>query len=401
MRVRLMPFLTLLVCASPGINTAFAQATCTVDGSPAYCIDPEVGPYTYQVSDGFTSARAATEAEAIDGYKAAFKQSHQNANIPVCTLTMVDNLPPWQPTRSGTGWTKQGDYGAALGGVGQYWDLYWKFGTEYQAQRIPLVRTATYTRYDDPTPCQQTDGPKGVYVYRQREVSCPAWPFWPAGNEYCFRGLSSHDPVKNRGLQCPMTPNPVNVATGNKFRAESDYTGSGAMPLQFVRYYNSKMSNTSTSYRSGFGPNWRSTYERAIRFSDGANFPTAFANRPDGRVLYFRFSNGQFTADADIADRLERLTDASGNAIGWRYAVAATEEVETYDSVGRLTAITTRSGLAQSLAYDSNGRLSTISDSFGRTLQLAYDANNRVRTLPIQAAKSIHTPTTAMGMSIP
>ena len=92
--MRLTTFLILLVCASAGLDTALAQANCTVDGNPAYCISPEVTPYWYQASDGYTSAGAATEADAISGYQAAFKQSYSNIKT-VCTLTMVDNLPPW------------------------------------------------------------------------------------------------------------------------------------------------------------------------------------------------------------------------------------------------------------------------------------------------------------------
>jgi uncharacterized protein RhaS with RHS repeats len=56
--------------------------------------------------------------------------------------------------------------------------------------------------------------------------------------------------------------------------------------------------------------------------------------------------------DADIADRLVKLTDAGGVLTGWRYIPAATEETETYDAAGRLVSVANRAGLAWSLAYD-------------------------------------------------
>jgi YD repeat-containing protein len=161
------------------------------------------------------------------------------------------------------------------------------------------------------------------------------------------------------------------------------------MPLRFVRYYNSHrwtgiyFPSTVGVFNlySNVGPNWTTSYDRVIRFSDSVLYPTVYAYRPDGRTLLFKLSNGQFVADADSADRVVRLTDGSGNPVGWHYTIASSEEVETYDDSGKLLSIANRAGALQTLSYDSAGRLATVSDSFGRTLTLAYDANGRLGSL--------------------
>ncbi|HKQ14712.1 MAG TPA: DUF6531 domain-containing protein [Steroidobacteraceae bacterium] len=205
--------------------------------------------------------------------------------------------------------------------------------------------------------------------------------------------------MKNLGCeQCAASGNsthtstalgdPTNASTGNKMQTESDYVGSGASPLQFVRYYNgllyrgySPPTSSSAGYWSRLGPSWRSTYERSIRFGESTVFPTAYLYRSDGAILFFKLSGGQFVPDEDIADRLVRLTDGSGNPSGWRYTAAANDDVETYDVSGKLTSITSRAGIVQSLAYDSQGRLQTVTDSFGRTLTFSYNANGQLATL--------------------
>jgi YD repeat-containing protein len=182
-----------------------------------------------------------------------------------------------------------------------------------------------------------------------------------------------------------MQGNPINGTTGNKFQAETDYEGAGSSPLKFVRYYNSAMvgsysPGSTIGLPSSLGPSWRSSYERAIRFSPSVSFPTLFAYRPDGRTLAFKFENGQFVADPDVADRVVRLFDASSTPIGWEYTVANTQEVETYDDAGRLLAIRRLGGITQTLQY-SGSKLSSVTDSFGHQLAFTYDSSGRLATM--------------------
>ena len=59
--------------------------------------------------------------------------------------------------------------------------------------------------------------------------------------------------------------------------------------------------------------------------------------RQDGRELDFRkpASGNVYTADADVADRLERLVDGAGNTTGWKLTVAADDSTELYNASGR------------------------------------------------------------------
>lgn len=149
------------------------------------------------------------------------------------------------------------------------------------------------------------------------------------------------------------TPNPINIATGIKFRAESDYIGGGDLPLQFMRYYN------SMSPRAGsMGANWRSYYDREIKFvttaTKGRKTTTvAEVLRPDGKVLKFTANNGAWTSDADVVDRLATV------AGGYSYTCGK-DQIEVYSSAGKLLSISTRDGVTQSLSYDTLGRLTSV-----------------------------------------
>ncbi len=194
---------------------------------------------------------------------------------------------------------------------------------------------------------------------------------------------------KNAGPTCGVG-NPVNPSYGNKYQEETDYASSGLSPLRFSRTYNSKGDVQPTA----LGLRWRSSYDRSLSEIVGTTAPGIWLSRPDGRGLYFTLkkngvpvplvpydSAAEWTSDADISDRLTRLVDGSGNTLGWSYHIAASEEVETYDSTGRLTNIVSRSGVALSLAYNPQGKLSVVTDTFGRQLTLAYDGSGYLQSM--------------------
>ncbi|MGO9444340.1 MAG: DUF6531 domain-containing protein, partial [Thiobacillaceae bacterium] len=61
------------------------------------------------------------------------------------------------------------------------------------------------------------------------------------------------------GKGCPVTADPVNTGTGNKFQIEVDFLGTSTSPLTFSRTYNS---NTGVVTTLGVG--WQHEYERFI-----------------------------------------------------------------------------------------------------------------------------------------
>lgn len=101
--------------------------------------------------------------------------------------------------------------------------------------------------------------------------------------------------------------------------------------------------------------------------------------RPDGKGFAWR----QAVADGDIIGRPEQIPG------GWRYT-NQNDEVETYDTAGKLTTISSPSGLKFILAYDTSGRLTSVTDSFGGSLTFGYDANGRVERMT-DPANAIYT----------
>lgn len=169
----------------------------------------------------------------------------------------------------------------------------------------------------------------------------------------------------------------INRATGNLYVAEADYSGVGNVPFAIVRHYNSGASGTSTFGTS----NWRGTYDRSI-VRDGNSLVVW---REDGKGISFTFNGSAWTADADVTDRLVEL-GTGGVTTGWTYTTSDDSQ-ESYDANGRLTSITDRSGLTQTLTY-SGTQLQSVSDAFGRTLNLTYDARGRVETLTDPAGRA-------------
>lgn len=193
---------------------------------------------------------------------------------------------------------------------------------------------------------------------------------------------------KNLGC-CTGTPsvlagNPINTAVGNKLQIETDYLGEGDFPLSFSRAYNSLYGPAI----GNLGAYWLSNYDRAV-FS-GSSSALATAYRPDGKTYAFTFSGNQGVPDADVTDRLVRLTDGAGALTGWRYTTSR-DEVELYDAPGKLQSITNRAGFTQTLFYsDANtpvtvapdaGLLIRVVDDKGRKLEFSYDSYGRIVSL--------------------
>lgn len=221
-------------------------------------------------------------------------------------------------------------------------------------------------------------------------------------SSYCPEGYTSGgiscvpngstNPLKNAGRPSSCSSaiaNPVNSGTGNKFQFETDYVGFGPFPLVFQRVYNSSTLPFSGASTGHLGWKWKSTYDRSVNLVDSnPAVQTATVYREDGNALYFTNIGGAWTPDSDHVGKLVRLTDAGGNPTGWKYS-SANDAQETYSVNGRLTALTDRTGLVQSIAYDANGRLFTVTDPFGRSLTYGYDSFGRLLTITISSGGTI------------
>lgn len=182
--------------------------------------------------------------------------------------------------------------------------------------------------------------------------------------------------------------NPIHVGIGDKYQIDKDYTGTGG--FDFIRYYHS----SQFSPKGGFGRSWRHTYDRKISMLTSNAYSFAYITRADGKQFSYQLTAGIWISEADINDALIRLTDASGSVTGWQLTDGETGQVETYDTAGKLIAITERSGLTQTLTYSDLSTPGTIApapdllirvtDAFGRSLNFTYvgdSRNSRISTL--------------------
>jgi len=74
----------------------------------------------------------------------------------------------------------------------------------------------------------------------------------------------------------------------------------------------------------------------------------------------------------------DRLVQIPGN--GWQL-ITVDDTIETYNTTGRLQAISNRNNRTQMLSYDANGRLTTVTGDTGHALNFTYDGSGRIKTL--------------------
>ena len=212
-----------------------------------------------------------------------------------------------------------------------------------------------------------------------------------------FLSLCYVDTPKAKGIPDAglCKANPCNVATGNKFQAEPIYrTATGSLQLQ-ISYNNQPGSSYFQS--SPFGMRWSSRYLTRVRDSGQG---IVGVDRPDGRELEFRapVSGNVYVTDADVTERLEKLTDASGAVQGWRLTTSAGDETFTYDIKGNLSRISSRALVDETMTYSTAdtpstiapgaGLLIAVSDVFGRNVSFTYDASRRIATMSDPAGGS-------------
>ncbi|MGH8700383.1 MAG: DUF6531 domain-containing protein, partial [Burkholderiales bacterium] len=196
--------------------------------------------------------------------------------------------------------------------------------------------------------------------------------------------------VRDKNVGPPQTcvANPINPANGNKYHRETLYRGSGPLPLALDLHYNS-LEQLTDPQGQPLAKKWRHSYQRGLSLLNaGVPNETALAWREDGRILYFDKVGAAYVPDAEVADRLERITDTNGRFAGWRLVTARNDETEIYDVNGRLVTISNRTGKTLALSYSDlttpvtvapqQHLLIRVDDAFGRSLSFRYDIAARV-----------------------
>jgi len=223
------------------------------------------------------------------------------------------------------------------------------------------------------------------------DCKCPVTkPFWvfdgydqssncvaacPSGMTQSGGICSPYASLKNYGPPCPtcgdpppppLVGNPINPGFGTKFQSEPVLPGSGPQAPRITLNFNSPLYDVVRPVPQGlFGAAWSSDWDRAIRVVGYLAAPydkvarQITMKRADGKEFDFNAPAAPLTSsgselwsgDADVNDKMERLTDATGATIGWRYTEGQREEVELFDDAGRVLSITNRQGLAQKFTY--------------------------------------------------
>jgi len=151
--------------------------------------------------------------------------------------------------------------------------------------------------------------------------------------------------------------NPVNPGVGNKYQMETDYEGSRSFPLKATRAYNS------------IGGSWQILPE----FTYVPGEVAGQLIRPDGKGLsYFPYGGVEWrTTSPEMTGRLSLAVDESGAVSGWRYTTLD-DQVELYDTAGRIASITQRSGISHSYTYTDS--VIKVTHSLGGSITYARNA---------------------------
>ena len=213
-----------------------------------------------------------------------------------------------------------------------------------------------------------------VYAGKWRKVACP--------RTYGTRTRSNGD------LECWKLPpecterasvgNPITLLDGCKSQREVDYRSRTPGGLEVERHYNSAGYFRFDVAAEQAGDVWRTTWDRRILVPPVAGNVLAYAQRADGSLQAFGTAGRELHNNRGGASALlQRLTDATGAATGWRLTTA-NSDVETYDASGRLLSIALRIGWTYALAYNVSGQLAAVTDAFGGTVTFTYDASGRL-----------------------
>lgn len=247
--------------------------------------------------------------------------------------------------------------------VYEYLGVVWYEGTpEHSFGGQPMGRVA----------CPDGYKPSDLNLYN--DINAGLQTLVGAGSLRCSYDAAAHSPEKDKGEgnHCGVGE-PINQSTGNHYQIETDFKASG-FEVFLQRTYNS--SGTGGGL---FGSNWTSNFDKKVWALGGLRGETK-ALRPNGQTLQFLESQAGDTVlhpNGDIRDTLVRLTDANGRVIGWKYTTED-DSVERYDIKGRLTSITSRSGLKLSLYYKGS-KLDYAEDNFGQRITFTIDTLGRVK----------------------
>ncbi|MEW8000867.1 MAG: RHS repeat-associated core domain-containing protein [Candidatus Thiodiazotropha endolucinida] len=181
--------------------------------------------------------------------------------------------------------------------------------------------------------------------------------------------------------------NPIQLSSGAKLHAETDYLGLGEFPLVLKRYYSSAW----TMPDGHWGEKWLGTdFSKMVSVHADAVGDIYTVVRPDGSYIKFTWiSGGGGTTQPLKPDTKETLTlyNFEGGYIWVLRLPDGTHEIydfdlQTFTDTQRFTSKLLwkkwRGGLRHTYAYNSEDRLQTITHTNGQQLQFYYNTDGRI-----------------------
>jgi RHS repeat-associated protein len=182
-------------------------------------------------------------------------------------------------------------------------------------------------------------------------------------------GLDGSDEVTGGGnpsipasaSSCVCVGDPVQLNTGALVEAETDISIPGRGPaVAFTRTYDS----TKASVAGRFGYGWTDSYDMTLtQNAPSAGYVTV--KQENGSTVIFESTSAGYVPSSETMAKLVDNDDGT-----WTFTRERTMKY-TFDSGGKLTAVTDLDGYQTTLSY-SSGKLQTITDPAGRTLTLSY-----------------------------
>ena len=161
-------------------------------------------------------------------------------------------------------------------------------------------------------------------------------------------------PDKNTGCTINGVGNPCNVATGNKYQSEKDFSGNS---LSFTRSYNS-----TTLGDLGLGRGWRHNFQKALIVNGDELIYVSSSGKGEKWVKFDNNWSGDEDSKVSIVD----------SAFGFD-VIKPNSSTETYSASGKLLSETDRNGQQILYSYNDSGHLETVTDHYGQSISFTYN----------------------------
>lgn len=212
-----------------------------------------------------------------------------------------------------------------------------------------------------------------------------------AGGVAGFYAENEFNGDPNQSCPAAGTPDPINIASGNKFFKEKIFIGRGEFPLVFNLYYNSRHYD-EVSNGSFVEGEWTYSYgQHLIIGPDVTNgSPDIEMRRPNGRSVFFRYTLGK-VYEGVIASKSSNASDIPvGKEFGEIVFLQTTGEYvytslngtqEIYDSTGKLTEVKNlQGGGTHKVTYNLPSSMAVEYVETGQTLNISLSKRKQSET---------------------